>query len=73
MGFGTVRSFEICAVDEPKETFNRDWRNPDNTPARNLPIEWAEAKGLNVDGIKRAPILPPYWRIREEHVTDVAV
>jgi CRISPR type IV-associated protein Csf3 len=73
MGFGYVRSFEICALDEPLETFDRDWRNPDNTPARNLPHDWAESKGLITAGIKRAPILPPYWRIREEHVANVAI
>lgn len=69
-GFGLVRSVSV----EPLELvgFERDWRE-DDRPARNLPADFARLRGLRVATTMRAPLRPPYWRLREEHTAEVAV
>lgn len=72
-GFGTVKEFRIDKIDIPIEKFDLDWKNNDGTPARNLPYEFAREKELDIISTKMAPTKPPYWRIRECNVTEVAI
>jgi CRISPR type IV-associated protein Csf3 len=71
-GYGVVKDFEMDRIDCDLESFALDWRTPDNKPARNLPFGYAQDMHLDAPAMSIAPILPPYWRIREENVTVIA-
>ena len=72
-GYGRIAACRVEVLPNDPAEFNCDWRAEANTPARNLPVGFAESKGLDYCGTMPAPVGPPYWRVLEENITEVAL
>lgn len=70
-GYGLIASMTIDKLDMDPD-FDLDWKTIDDRPARNLPIGFAERRGLVIDRVVTAPLRPPYWRLLDAHVCEVA-
>jgi CRISPR type IV-associated protein Csf3 len=72
-GYGLVTGFSCERLADDPATFTRDWRTDEGRPARNVPAGFARERGLHLEGTRRAPVTPPYWRVLEPHVCEVAL
>jgi len=70
-GYGRVREVEVTELPGDWQQFDSDWRTEDGMPARVLPVEWWLDQGGKPLPTRRAPIMPPYWRILDRHTQEV--
>jgi hypothetical protein len=70
--FGLIKECNVSILDVPLPGFCWDWCSSKYSPVRNLPADFARDYGLDFDGIITGPVNPPYWRSKEENVTELA-
>lgn len=72
-GYGRIARIEVSSMDGDEDTFTLDWKTTDGKPARNLPVEFCKEQNLIHPTTFRAPIEPPYWRVRESNTRECAL
>lgn len=72
-GYGRIKHIDVDYIDDDIDSFALDYRSDDNRPIRNLPVSFCRHHNLQYDTIFRAPIEPPYWRVKESNTRDCAL